>query len=90
MGGIYAPPLFSFPFYKIFPHHVIWPFDSPPPGKIRRKTWNFFDYRSDPDPLFLEVDPDPDHNEADPKHWFQFYVSKTDDRVKHKGLYYYT
>ena len=36
------------------------------------------------------ADLDQDQNEADPKHWFQFYISKTDDRVKHKGLYYYT
>ena len=34
--------------------------------KIKKKNWNSFDIRSDPDPLFLE--PDPDQNEADPKH----------------------
>ena len=32
--------------------------------KNKKKNWNLFDFRSDPDP-------DPHQNEANPKHWYK-------------------
>jgi len=44
--------------------------------KLRKSNWNLFDFRSDmkseTDPLFLEADPDPHQNKADPKHSTHF------------------
>ena len=46
---------------------------------ILQKKIKFFDFswnpKSDPDPLFREVDPDPHQHEADPKHCFQCFLS---------------
>ena len=39
--------------------------------KILKKSFIFFDFRSDPDPLFPDPDPDPDQKDTDPQHGFQ-------------------
>ena len=36
--------------------------------KNSEKNWNLIDFRSDPNPQFPEVDPDPRQNEADLEH----------------------
>ena len=37
--------------------------------KVKKKSWHFFYFRSDPDPCSHEADPDPYQNETEPQHF---------------------